>query len=406
MKKNWGKMLEAGTAGQAALSSAYIFRCLLYIIFPLFIPCSSSAGGPGSTSVQILKTDMSPRAMGMAGSFVAVADDIYTVNYNPAGSGQLYIPEASAMYLTGFEDSKLQFLGFGMPLPVIGLAGVEKAGMAVSAIFSQSGKFTYRRIEPDGNISSRDMDAETTRVLSLSYGEKIYSGDIKIEGYNAAIDQYLGLSAKYISSELLETYSASALAFDAGWLVREPNLGLTFGASLSNYGKGVKYLNETSPLPAILRLGLSYEKPTFMDQSVLLVMENDIYLKESLKSLRVGLEYHFEKIFNFRLGYKAMEDNKGPTMGLGVHHEGFALDFALSLANEVFNTSQVAFTYKFTGWRVGSYKKNTHYRDQEDTHAKPEKADKPAAPAKKEPVKPKGQREPDKKKDSGFFWID
>ncbi len=379
-------------------------RLVPLFAIPLFaISLSLHAGGPGSASVQILKTDMSPRAMGMAGSFVAVADDIYAVNYNPAGAGQLYIPEATAMYLTGFEESKVQFLGFGMPLPVIGLAGVEKAGMAVSAIFTQSGKFIYRPIAGNGIVSPLEMDAETNRVLSISYGEKVYSGEMKIDSYNAKFDQYLGISAKYVSSELLAAYSASAVAFDGGWLVREPDLGLTLGASVSNYGKGVKYLLETCPLPLIGRLGLSYEKPTFMDQSVLLSLEYDSYLNESLKSLRAGLEYNFEKIFSFRAGYKALEDNKGLTMGLGLHHQGFALDFGMSLASEVFNTTQVAFTYKFTGWRLAEYKKNNRYRDQEEAPAKPAKAVKPA---KKQPVKPRKQQEPEKKNDSGFYWID
>ena len=90
-------------------------------------------------------------------------------------------------------------------------------------------------------------------------------------------------------------------------------------------------------------------------------------------------------------------------MGLGIHHQGFALDFAMSLASEVFNTTQVAFTYKFTGWRLAEYKKNTRYRDQEEAPAKPAKAVKPG---KKVPVKPRKNQEPEKKKDSGFYWID
>jgi len=398
MNKNFREMRGAGTVKRTVLLSA----CILCSIF-LILRGSVAAGGPGTTSVQILKTDMSPRAMGMGGSFVAVADDIYTVNYNPAGTGQLYIPEASAMYLTGFEDSKLQFLGFGMPLPVIGLAGVEKAGMAASAVFSQAGKFTYRPIADDGSVTSVDMDAETTKVLSISYGEKVYAGEMKIDNYTAKLENYLGFTAKYISSELLGAYTASALAFDAGYLVREPNLGLTFGASVSNYGKGVKYLNETSPMPVIGRFGLSYEKPTFMDQSVLVAVEYDSYLNEALKSGRVGLEYKFQKLFSFRTGYKLWEDNKGLTLGLGVHHQGFALDFAMSLASAIFNTSQVSFSYKFTGWRVSEYKKDTQYRDQEEDKPKPEKA---AKPAKKTPVKPQNRQEPEKKKDSDFFWID
>ncbi|MEI7482377.1 MAG: PorV/PorQ family protein [Elusimicrobiota bacterium] len=367
-----------------------------YTLSPAF------SGGPGSASVQILKTDMSPRAMGMGGSFVAVADDIYATNYNPAGIGQLYIPEASAMYLSGFEDSKLQYLAFGMPLPMTGLAGLDKPGLAFSALFSQNGDFTYRLINPNGTVSSSNMDAETTRVFALTYGEKVYSGEMNLEGYKATFEQYLGLSAKYIGSELLGKYSASAFAADAGWLVREPNLGLTFGAALSNYGTGIKYRTKTEALPSILRLGLSYQRPTILDQSVLLSLESDSHMNESLKSLRAGLEYHFEKYFNFRLGYKTMEDNSGMTMGLGIRHEGFALDFAMSLANEVFNTSQVSFSYKFTNWRPVEYKKSTQYRDQEEVRPQPRKAVKPA---KKVPAKPRKSDNIPANKDSDFFML-
>ncbi|MBU2574535.1 MAG: PorV/PorQ family protein [Elusimicrobia bacterium] len=385
-----------GESVRAALSIVFALASILYPLAPVF------AGGPGSTAVQVLKTDISPRAMGMGGGFVSVADDIYSVTYNPAGLGRLYLPEISATYLSGFADAKLQFLGFGMPLPINGLIGLDKPGIAVSAIFSQSGDFTYRRINDDGTIFSRSMDAEGTKVFSLSYGERVYSQEMKIEGYEARIDQYLGLSAKYVKSELLETYSASAIAFDAGWLLVEPKLGLACGASLSNYGGGMTYLKETYPLPSVMRLGLSWQRPTIMDQSVLLALEYDIYTNEGLKNFKGGLEYHFQKILNARLGYKAVDDNKGLTMGVGVHHEGFALDFAMSLANEVFNSSQVSFSYKFAGWRIRDYKKAVHYRNQ-DEKAPPQK--KAKKPAKKEPARPKKAQEPGQKKDSDFFML-
>ena len=383
-----------------ALASAFLLAFTLSAInYPL---STAYAGGAGSTSVQILKTDMSPRAMGMGGSFVAVADDVYSANYNPAGIGQLYVPETTAMYLSGFGDSTLQYLAFGVPLYAAGFTGLGKSGLAVSAIFSQDGKFTYRPINPDGTVSSLSTDAETNKIFALTYGEKIYSGDMKMEGYNAKFDQYLGLSVKYIGSELLGKYPASAFAVDAGWLAREPNLGLNFGAALSNFGPGIKYLKETDPLPYILRLGVSFQRPTIMDQSILLALESDVYMNESIKSFRAGLEYHFEKMFNFRLGYKALEDNKGPTMGLGIRNEGFSLDFAMSLANEVFNTSQVSVTYRFIGSRMGEYKKDVQYRDQEEARPQPGKTVKPAG---KEPAKPKKSETAPAKSDSDVFML-
>ena len=379
---------------QRPAPAAFAVAALLLAAAPAY------AGGPGSAGVQVLKTDMSPRAFGMGGAFVAVSDDIYSSNYNPAGLGQLYLPEASAMYLSGFDDSKLQFLAFGMPLPIQGLAGLDKPGLAVSAIFSDSGRFLYSPIDSAGNVGAVSMDAESTRVLALSYGEKVYSDEVNLEGYKAKIEQYLGLTVKYIDSELLETYSASAVAFDGGWLMREPNLGLSLGASLSNFGPGITYFREATPLPSILRIGAAYQRPTVMAQSLLISAEYDAYLNEGLKSLRAGIEYHFQEIFNLRLGYKGLEDNKGPTIGLGVHYENFSLDFGMSMGGEVFNTSQVSFAYKFTGWRTGEIKKQPRYSTKEEPAPRPARA-KPAA---REPAR---QTKPEKKprSDSDFFWI-
>lgn len=367
-------------------------------------PAAALASGPGSTGVQVLKTDVSPRAFGMGGAYVAVSDDIYAVNYNPAGLAQLYLPETSAMYLSGFEDASLNYFSFGMPLPIQGLAGMDKPGLAVSALFSDSGKFTYNSIGASGGVTSLNMDAESTRVIALSYGEKVYADQVNLEGFKLDLEQYLGLSVKYIGSELLETYSASAVAFDAGWLMRDPGRGISVGASLTNFGSGLQYYKESSALPSTVKVGAAYQRPTVMSQSLLLTGEADFYLEEKLKSFRAGLEYHFQEIFSFRLGYRGGEDNSGATGGLGVRYENFSLDFGLSLGGEVYNASQVSFSYKFSGWRSGDMVKKP--RQYKDARTEPERKAQPSRPSRAEPEK-RRKAEPEKpqKKDSDFFWI-
>ncbi len=358
----------------------------------------AAAGGPGSASAQVLKTDMSPRAAGMGGAYVAVADDAYAPGYNPAGLGQLYIPEITGMHLSGFEDTGLQNFSFVMPLPIQGMAGLDKPGLGVSFMSSDGGGFTYTPLNADGSAGSAlSMDAETTRMFALSYGEKVFSGEVNLEGYKADIEQYFGLSAKYIGSEMLESYSASAFALDGGWLVRDPGLGLSMGLSLHNAGSGLKYYREATPLPAILRFGLAYQRPTVMSQSVLLSLEGDRYLNEKLTAVRAGLEYHFQEVFSFRLGYRGGEGNTGATAGLGVHYESFALDFATSLGGTVYNATQVSVSYKFTAWRTAEIKK----RAVQYKRPVPESENK-AAPSRKEQSRPQ-QQQP--KKDTDFFWI-
>ncbi|MDQ7771930.1 MAG: PorV/PorQ family protein [Elusimicrobiales bacterium] len=361
----------------------------------------SAAGGPGSAAMQMLKLDTSPRALGMAGVFAPVADDIHAMNYNPAGLGQLYFPEAAAMYFSGFEGSRLQYLAFGVPMPFIGLAGLDKPAVSASLLFSQAGDFTYRHINPDGSVASRSYDAQTDMVLSFGYGEKVYSDSTRIEGREFRFDQYLGGAVKIIRSELLETYSATAFAVDAGWLIMEPNLGLSGAVSLANFGSGIKYHRESSPLPAIVRLGLAWQKPTVMDQSVLIAAQLDSSVGEDLKTARFGLEYHFQKIFDLRLGYKAMDENPGFTFGLGIRHETLSLDFGMGAGGDVYNTSQIGLSYKFTGWSPRDYKKKVIYKDPEDRPAaKPAAKERPARQS--APVK---QQAPQQNKGPDFYWL-
>ena len=377
---------------------AVLPRCLavslVFILYSLFCIPSVYASGPGTVAGQFLKTDISPRALGMGGSFVAVADGIYSVTYNPAGLGQLYLPEVSAMHLSGFSDNKTQFVAVGAPLPFLGLSGIGKPGFAFSALFESDGNFTYRSIDPsNGSIYTKKMDAEKNTVLSFSYGEKIFDDDVNIEGYDAAIAQYMGLSVKYLKSTLLDEYSASSFLLDAGYLITETNMGLSLGASISNVGGKLKYISKEESLPTILRLGASYFKPTIMDQTLLFSVEGDIYTNEKLKALKLGLEYHFQKVFNLRVGYKAMDDNSGMTMGVGFFHEGIELDFGMSVSNEVFNTSQISLTYKFRGFRgYKSSKKREYYAPPKQIKKKPKK---------KKRVDPRKE----KSKDSDFFWI-
>lgn len=331
----------------------------------------------------------------MAGSFAAVADDVYAINYNPAGLAQLYLPQASAMYYSGFDDSRLNYFAFAMPLPVQGVAGYDKPGIGISALFTNSGDFVYRPIQPDGTVPAISMNAETTKVLTASYAEKVYAGETDLEGYKANIEQYLGFSAKYVNSRLLDTYSASALALDAGWLVRDLNSGVSFGVSVANLGSGLKYYRQNTPLPSILRVGAAFQPPTVMSQSLLFTVDGDMYLQEKLKSLRAGLEYRFQDIFALRLGYKGLDDNKGMAFGMGINYQNFSLDFGMLVSGQVFNTSQVAFSYQFAGWRTAEVRKKPRVwlAPAQGTGAK----------------KAKPSEEPERKqapkKDSDFFWI-
>ncbi len=381
--------LRAYTAKRGVLPALLFFASLA----PVF------AGGPGSAGMQVLKSDISPRAMGMGGAFVAVADDSYAMNYNPAGLGQLYMPEVSGMYLSGFEDSGLNNFAAAMPLPLTGFGGLTKPSVGLALMTSGAGSFTSRMIDPGGTITEKSYDAQNDMALTLGYGEKVFAEEVKILEHEYKIDQYLGFNVKYLKSTMLEKYSASAVAVDVGWLAMEPKLGLSAAASLANVGSTLKYVSDRTKLPSIIRLGISYQQPTIMDQSLLVAAEGDFYTAESGKSLRLGLEYHFERVFNLRLGYKTGEDNGAMTMGIGVRPFGdMSLDFATTAGGEVYNTSQVSFSYKFSGIAIKEHRKKTVFKDPE-----------PQRKTQSKPGQQKPRRKPEapqeKKDKSDFFWL-
>ncbi len=386
---DWKRTIKARGLRNAPRSAVFLAAMLVIALPPAF------AGGPGSVGMQVLKTDMSPRAAGMGGAFVAVADDVYSMNYNPAGLARLYNPEVSAMYLAGFDDSTLSHFAFGMPLPFLGMAGLEKSGFGMSLMLSDAGKFDYNGILPDGSVVSKSYAAQKDLALAFGYGEKVYSDD------RNAVDQYLGANIKYIRSTLLEDDTPpSAVAVDAGWLLTKSDIGVSVGASLANFGSGLKYGSEITKLPSTIRLGAAYQHTTVRDQAILLSLEGDSYVNEAQKSLRFGLEYQFQSIFKLRLGYRGVEDNKGFTMGFGLNYGDLALDMSLGLANAVYNASQVALSYKFSGVTAAKYTKTNSYRDPEPRKAAPSRS-KYQTP--RSSHKPAGGQE--NKKDADFLLL-
>jgi hypothetical protein len=366
-----------------------------------FSPAPSWAGGPGSAGLQVLKSDLSPRAMGMGGAFAAVADDSLSASYNPAGLGQIYVPEAAALYLSGFEDNTLSNFSYVMPLPLRGLAGLSAPAVGIGVLMADAGNFTLRTIGPGGAVTEAGYDAQKDLAVSFSYGEKVAQETMKAGKTELQVSHYLGGTAKYLRSTMLGEYTATGFAFDFGWLAMEPNLGLTAAVSLSNFGAGLKYISETTPLPSILRVGASWQRPTVMDQSLLLGAELDSYTAESGRSLRLGAEYRFERLFSLRLGYRGMDDNPSFTIGFGVRFEDAALDFATTAAGEVYNTSQVSFSYKFSGLKVKRPEKKTIFKDPEPVRKAPPAAAPPKGKAPAAGQKPRQQ----KKNDSDFFWL-
>src|SRR5690242_3299611 len=74
------------------------------------------ASGPGTTGADFLKIGLGARAMGMGEAYVAQADDVSSLYWNPAGLALMQERQASFMYDQMYKDLKFQNANLGIPL--------------------------------------------------------------------------------------------------------------------------------------------------------------------------------------------------------------------------------------------------------------------------------------------------
>jgi hypothetical protein len=258
----------------------------------------------------------------MGEAYTGVRGDPFSIYYNPAGLTVLGEREFLATYEAGLVDTSYTNLSYAQPLGKGGIGG----GIT---IFNGG---TIEINEADG--SSEDKIAQQDYVISLGYAR----------GFNQFS---IGGALKYLSSKLVEEYTASAPCLDIGGLYtpREP---ISFGLSIQNIGGRLIYEEEGDPLPLTIRCGGGYTYAFNERNSLLsaldLVLPNDGDLKYHL-----GFEYGFRDTFFGRLGYKGGYDLAGLTLGAGLILEEFRLDFGYGFNKETdfTNTWQSSLGFRF-----------------------------------------------------------
>src|SRR5579864_762104 len=94
-------------------------RLLTYtVVVGLLLPTQRGlwASGPGTTAADILKIGVGARAIGMGEAYVAQADDVSSLYWNPAGLALMQERQASFMYDQMYQDLKFQNANIGIPL--------------------------------------------------------------------------------------------------------------------------------------------------------------------------------------------------------------------------------------------------------------------------------------------------
>lgn len=316
----------------------YILILLLFCTDAAFSQLIPQLGDQraGTSSLQFLKIGIGGRATGMGETFVAVANDISALYWNPAGLMQF---EGNGIHFTHAEwlvDLNHEFFG-----GVYRLGSNNAIGLSIIS------------------LNTPAME-KTTEFQPGGTGEYFKYGDLGI-GLTFArklTDQFsFGLTFRYVE-ETLADLKMRGFVFDLGTYYWTGLSNTRFAVTISNFGPQVKatgsVTNSTGgtvsefqqfPPPTLFRIGFAYDpidnKTNKLTTSIQLNHPND-----NAENLNLGAEYSYRNFLFLRGGYKFNVESEDFSAGIGfqmpVYITKTSLDYSIA------NFKDLGFTHRIS----------------------------------------------------------
>ncbi len=313
---------------------------LILLIFPgqkSFAQLFPNLGGQrtGTASLQFLKIGTTARATGMGESFVAVADDITSLQWNPAGLVSFKENGITASYTQWFVDTRISNFG------AVYHFGSNAVGVNVDALNTQDLKVTTE-FQPNG---TGETFAFSDIAVGLSFARQM-------------TDQFsFGATIKYVQEDLgalkmtgvlgdLATFYRTGLG-TSRFAIMISNFGGQIGPTgeVNLVGGGTRNSFQKFPPPTNFQLGFAIEplmnRDNRLTTSIQLNSPND-----NAENLTFGAEYAYREFLFFRGGYKVNVDAESFSGGVGLK---FPISFAFAnLDYSISNFSDLGIAQRFS----------------------------------------------------------
>ncbi len=307
----------------------------------------------GSGGSLFTKIGVGARAMGMAGGFSALADDITALYWNPAGVARLQGINASASYTAWFAGITHNFIAAVIPLS-------DRYRFGVSMTVLDNGTLDKATI-------AKDINAGTFNANDLAIG-------VTLAG--ALTDRFsFGATVKYIRSAVLDL-SADGLGFDAGSLYQTDFYHLKISLALSNLGSdrnfqgnslsvlaqndanstaaknNAKLVTSDYSLPLSFRIGIGTDVFQGESQDQKLNVGFDFAAhSDGPETYNLGGEYIWNDMVAIRAGYGFNQDQLGLGLGAGFKFksEDFmgSIDYAINTTKSLGSIHRVTISTQF-----------------------------------------------------------
>lgn len=321
-------------------------------------PAQKKVTNVGTTSAPFLEIGVGARAIGMGGAFVATANDITAMYWNPAGLGDLHTFQTIYIHTNWLADISFDYAGLIIPLQNIGTLGLNITMLNM-------GDMDVRTVDyPDG---TGERFSATDMAIGVSYG------------FNLTNRFAFGFNLKYIHQQIWKE-QARGFAIDIGTMYDTPFEGLRLGAALTNFGTDMRMTGndllvyydsdaynsgnndkiitelktDSWPLPLNFQLGAALD--FLSTETHLFTFEADaVHPLGNSESMHLGLEYGFKKQIFLRAGYRNLflqDSEENFTFGGGIdlniiENMRFGLDYAFADFGRLENAQRFAIILKF-----------------------------------------------------------
>jgi len=307
-----------------------------------------SKDSKGITSGDFLNLDISPKASAMGGAQTAVADDAAAIYSNPAGLMQISKLSAIFMKSQYVSDINYQYAAYAHRLTFDSV-------VAVSFLSTDIGNIDNTDISGNklGTFSPQD------RVFTLSYSKGI------IELSDKDTDVSMGVSYKYMDSQIL--HKAKATAFDFGVMTYNFSaIPYKLAFVMQNLGSGLRYDEESVPLPLTFKLGASINpfKNLLFALDYVIPKNNSPY---PVLGTEISIITNDYTKFSIRGGInttKIKDKVGGANFGFGMNLYFFSIDYAFVPMGDLGNTHKISLTFDFP------FKTNVFERKERSIYSK------------------------------------
>jgi len=263
----------------------------------------------GTTGAPFLAIGTGARALGMGDAFVAIANDVSALYWNPAGTARIGSREVMFSHTEWFVATRVTWLGVSVPLD-------QNNAVGVSVALLDYGEGEVTTVEfPEG---TGERWSASDLALGISYARNL-------------TDRFsVGGTAKFVQQKLWNE-RAAGFAFDVGVLFLAGVSGLRLGATVANFGtdmrldgKDLFVQHDIDPenagnnpaisaklkvdawsLPLLFRVGTAMDLLS-TESSRLTVGIDALHPTDNTESINTGFEYSFRQALYFRAGYKGL----------------------------------------------------------------------------------------------------